>query len=111
MGLPMTYETVHDVGMTQSMTIPTWTRGDRLAKARRTAGYTGTAMARRLHVHPNTVNNWENDRVEMPYSALIAWSTITGVDVEWLEGDNPTEATAIAGYPFPQWLIPMPRAS
>lgn len=74
---------------------PVWTLGDRLAKARRHAGIRQQAdMAERLtteigeHVSKATVSAWERD-VNEPTKFLAtinAWSSITGVDAEWILG-------------------------
>ena len=71
--------------------IPTWTRGDRLRKARELTGLTVREFAEELGVAKGSVTNAENDRVEPRRILLIAWSMRTGVPLVWLEtGKAPT---------------------
>ena len=92
-------------GMTTTL-IPTWTLGDRMAKARKAAGYdTPGEMAARLGVHRNTVSNWEHGRVDVPPTAIIAWASVTSVPQWWLLGDGePTDDAVTGGYP-PTWPV------
>lgn len=69
-----------------SQTIPTWTLGDRLAKARHHVGLTVREMAFKLGVSKNTVSNWETGATRPRRYAIEAWARATGVDLDWLEG-------------------------
>jgi transcriptional regulator with XRE-family HTH domain len=74
--------------------LPTWTLGDRLRKARLHAsiGSSGV-MAKRLGVHRNSVINYETDRITPPLDAVVRYSKITGVPLDWfLEDYDPGEA-------------------
>lgn len=83
-------------------TIPTWTLGDRLAKARDDAGISQLEMSRRLNVARNTVSNWENDHVAVTKATMIAYASITRAPLWWIEGTDPEdEATAITWYTAP----------
>jgi transcriptional regulator with XRE-family HTH domain len=72
-----------------STIIPTWTLGDRLAKARRdVAKLTTRQMAEVLGVHKNTVTNWETGAIQPRRYAITAWAQVTGVSEAWLLGDQ-----------------------
>ncbi|WP_067440844.1 helix-turn-helix domain-containing protein [Nocardioides jensenii] len=65
--------------------IPTFTMGDRLRKAREGTGLTTREFALRLGVSQSTVTNAENDHTRTRRITLLMWSQVTGVPVEWLE--------------------------
>lgn len=69
--------------------VPTFTRGDRMAKAMHVAGITAQAMAVELGVTRNTVTRYVHDRVNVPRAVLIAWAHLTGVSLHWLETGEP----------------------
>lgn len=64
--------------------VPTWTLGDRLAKARKDAQLTTYEMAEKLGVTRATITNWENDHTHPRRYATDSWARITGVDAGWL---------------------------
>lgn len=70
-------------------TIPQWTLGDRLAKARDVAGLSTYAIAELLGVSRNTVTNWETGSTNPKRYAVEAWARATGVDVAWLLDELP----------------------
>jgi transcriptional regulator with XRE-family HTH domain len=74
--------------------IPQFTLGDRLAKARETAGISVQDMADRLGVSRTTVSNYEHERTEPNRATLRAWEAETRVPMWWLVngGDEPSEA-------------------
>lgn len=74
-----------------SSTIPEWTRGDRLRKARSLTGLTTHQFAERVGVSQKTITDAENDRRPTMRKILLnAWAMATGVPVSWLEyGDVP----------------------
>lgn len=89
-------------------TIPTWTLGDRLAKARETAGIGVQQMARLLDISRNTVTNWEHGRADPTRSAVMAYSTITNVPMWWLEGQAPCDGgDAQVASPSTKWETPV----
>lgn len=65
--------------------VPQWTLGDRMAKARRSAGIGSQNMADYLDMTRQTITNYETDRTRPPRSVLIAWALSTGVPFEWLD--------------------------
>lgn len=66
-------------------TIPEWTQGDRLRKARQVTGMTTRQFADAIGVSQATVTNAENDHTKVRKITLNAWSLATGVPVEWLQ--------------------------
>jgi transcriptional regulator with XRE-family HTH domain len=77
--------------------IPTWTLGDRMAKAMNVAGMSVGAMADIFGVDRNTVSRWINDRAKPKPMILMLWADGCGVDQQWLETGVPsTEAVALA---------------
>lgn len=80
---------------------PSWTTGDRLRKARRHSGKEAKELAADIGVSPNTISNYENDRVVPDRRTLISWAFATGVPLTWLEhGDEaPEESTTPEGRP------------
>jgi transcriptional regulator with XRE-family HTH domain len=75
--------------MTETIT-PVWTLGDRLRKARSQAGITSEQMAATIGTSRGTISNYENDHTDIPVKAIMKWSALTGVSLEWLiSGDEP----------------------
>lgn len=71
-------------------TIPSFTIGDRLRKARESTGRTTRDFAVLLGVSQSTIINAENDRTKTRRITLLMWSQVTGVPVTWLEtGEAP----------------------
>lgn len=69
---------------------PTWTTGDRLRKARISAGIESRDMAERLGVSRNTITNWEGDKTTPSLASLRVFAEETGIDLAWLLGlDDP----------------------
>lgn len=70
------------------ITIPEWTLGDRLAKARSKAGLTQEQMADKLDVSHSTVAKWEvgTGRPRDFMERMTQWAEITQVPVTWLLG-------------------------
>ena len=74
--------------MTVDVTIPEWTQGDRLRKARQLTGQTTREFAATIGVSQKTVCNAEADAHATRKIVLNAWALATGVPVEWLrDGD------------------------
>lgn len=72
------------------MTIPVFTQGDRLRKARQLTGLTTRDFADEIGVSQVTITNAENDKTTVRRITLNAWSLRTGVPVEWLQtGETP----------------------
>lgn len=78
--------------MAATHTIPTWTIGDRMRKAREAAGLKPSEMAERLGgIHRNNITRWEHSRREPTVATLRKWAEVTGVDLGWLvTGSAPT---------------------
>lgn len=83
-----------------TLTIPRWTLGERLAKARTDAGLTTYELAEILGLSRNTVTNWETGSTTPKRYAIEAWAkACNNVDPEWIIGDNELEQTVL---PFPK---------
>lgn len=67
-------------------TIPMWTFGERLAKARKTAGYTQEKMAALMGVKAGTLAGWETGAGQPRHliSVVRRWAELTGVDETWI---------------------------
>lgn len=69
---------------------PEWTLGDRMAKARRDAGFTAQEIAARIGISRKSVWNYEHDTTKPLTPILRAWAEVTGTYVEWIEtGESP----------------------
>lgn len=66
------------------LTIPEWTVGDRLAKARQSARVSRDEMAQLLGVHRNTVSNYERGTTAPSVAVLRVWAQRCEVPFEWL---------------------------
>ena len=77
--------------MTQSLavgTVPEWTLGDRLRKAREHVGLQAIELAAELGISRHSITNYELGRTSPRLPVLQAWSLRTGVSLQWLtEGD------------------------
>lgn len=92
---------------------PVWTLGERLAKARRDAKLTQEELAVKMQLSTNTITNYETGVTKPRHITLMAWSTFTDTDLDWLVvGDGPQggeEAPVTMGYPhsggqsYPGW--------
>lgn len=72
-------------------TIPAFTIGDRLRKARELTGLEQGPFADELGIARGTVGNYEHEHVAPRKVVLKAWAMRTGVPLEWLEtGVAPT---------------------
>ena len=83
------------------VTIPEWTFGERLAKARKHARLNQAEMAERIHVSPSAIAKWESDRGEPRNfrDTIDAWSEVTGVDPAWLLGFRTGSFSPLVGLP------------
>lgn len=72
-------------------TVPEWTVGDRLRKARETAGLTQQELAAEIGVSHRSITNYESDRSSPKRPVLVTWAMRTGVDLSWiLQQDAPS---------------------
>ena len=72
---------------TSPATVPQWTLGDRLRKAREFAGLQQTELAAEIGVGRSSIINYEKNHAQPPRSVLIAWALRCAVDYEWLSGE------------------------
>lgn len=54
-------------------------------------------MAQRLGIGRRSIVRYEDDQAAPSQAVLIAWSSVTDVPLEWLEGSTVT-GTALEGY-------------
>lgn len=64
--------------------VPTWTVGERMKKARETAGYSPAQMAELLGVGVRSLHRWESGKAPKRMT-MTAWAYHTSVPLEWLE--------------------------
>ena len=77
----------------RDITIPAFTLGDRLAKARKHAGIGSEQMAGLLGVGRSSISNYEAGRTEPPLHIVLDWAKETNVPLSWIvgaEADTPT---------------------
>jgi transcriptional regulator with XRE-family HTH domain len=73
-------------------TVPQWTLGDRMRKARKVAGLTTTEMADVLGLAQPTVTRFELDKIHPRRGFITLWAFRCGVSVEWLrDGVEPDD--------------------
>lgn len=63
---------------------PSWTLGDRIAKARSHAGLEQIEVAEACGVSRALVSRWERDQSDPGVGKLQALADLTGVDIAWL---------------------------
>lgn len=74
--------------------VPEWELRDRLARALREVNMSQDEIAHFLGMRRETVSRWMRGMNRPNRPALMAWSTITGVDLGWLETGTPTGQVA-----------------
>ena len=84
----------------QADTIPAWTLGDRLRKARAIAGIETDEMARDIGRTRRTITNYENDATTAPLLVVRQYAMRCSVPFEWLStGEITTSMQVTACYP------------
>jgi len=71
-------------------TVPTWTLGDRLRKAREEAGLQQKDVADALGISRNSVGNYEAGHTKPRRLVLQAWAFQCGVSYGWLKDGHVT---------------------
>lgn len=74
--------------------VPQMDLADRLRKTLRETGIGVSEMALRIGVTRETVGTWINGRITPKGPSLLAWATITGCDLSWLETGLTPEDTS-----------------
>lgn len=64
--------------------VPTWTLGDRLAKARHLTGLAQKAFGARLDISEASVKRYEANEAVPKRVITLGWAVATGVSPEWL---------------------------
>jgi transcriptional regulator with XRE-family HTH domain len=67
--------------------VPQWTLGDRMRKARESAGLKQTEMAEEIGIGRSSIINYESDKATPPRPVLVAWALRCSVPYEWLTGE------------------------
>ena len=67
--------------------VPQWTLGDRMRKARETAGLKQAELAERIGIGRSSIVNYESGRADPSRPVLLSWALATGVAYEWLAGE------------------------
>src|SRR5260221_8971659 len=73
----------------QSGFIPQWTLGDRLRKARESAGLKQAELAGKIGISRASIVNYEAGRYVPSRPVLLSWALCCGVDWAWLTGGGP----------------------
>jgi transcriptional regulator with XRE-family HTH domain len=84
--------------MTTTMTVPTWTLADRLAKARANRGISQGELADILGLSLKTVSRYETGQNEPRRATLLGWALACGVDADWLIGSEQGTIAVTKGY-------------
>lgn len=88
--------------MMQPGRIPAWTTGDRLRKARESAGYGQKEFAERTSMARATISAAENGHRVPSKANIKLWALATGVPFEWLTtGEAPHDGGAPDGGKLP----------
>ncbi len=85
--------------------VPEWTLGDRLRKARQSAGFEQSDFAEATGIARGTIHNYEQDKTRPKRPYLLTWAMATGVPIEWLEdgqAPRPTPPGPGGGKPSPE---------
>lgn len=74
-------------------TVPEWTRGDRMRKAREAAGLSQQELAEAIGVSRRSISAYEtNGTLKKP--VLLSWALRTGVPLPWLRDGLSAEEVA-----------------
>ncbi len=86
----MTYVAhMSEAAQESARTVPQWTPGDRLRKARVSAGLSQAELAFGTGIARTSIVSYEADRTGPSRPVLLAWSMATGISFEWLcHGDT-----------------------
>lgn len=85
----VTYRTSYDG--TSPITMPAWSIGERVRKARTHAGLSRKEMADRINVSVRTLSRWENDVTTPRGSTLSLIALLCNVPVFWMLDVDPAE--------------------
>jgi transcriptional regulator with XRE-family HTH domain len=70
------------------VTVPQWTIGDRMRKARENAGLKQADLAAEIGIGRTSAVNYESGHSVPSRPVLLAWALRTRVPLEWLCGDD-----------------------
>lgn len=83
---------------------PTWTLGDRLAKAREHAGIGVQQMAELLGVSRTTITNYEHGHTPAGRAVVLAYASITGVASSWIDDNDDDPSTNTLDRRASRWI-------
>lgn len=75
--------------MSDAPSVPEWSQGDRLRKARDSAGLDQDDLAMELGVSRQAISKWENG-APIKRAYVKVWAVRCGVPFEWLDDTAPT---------------------
>lgn len=93
----------------QSGTIPEWTVGDRLYKARKETGLDAQQFADEIGIHRSSVRRYEEGAASPRPVVLKAWALRSGVDSEWLLTGECNTKVCKSGIPATVHVLPVRR--
>lgn len=73
-----------DVPRMGTGSVPAFTLGDRLRKARESAHLEMQDLAAQIDIHRQSVARYEQDLAKPKRHVLLSWSMVTGVDLRWI---------------------------
>jgi transcriptional regulator with XRE-family HTH domain len=86
-----------------SATVPQWTLGDRMKKAREHAGLKQSELAEITGIGRSTMPTYETGKVIPARPVLLSWAVATGVPLSWLMHGDADPGPPDGGTPlFPQ---------
>ena len=68
-------------------TVPQWTLGDRMRKAREHAGLKQAELADEIGIARSSIVNYESGRTAPSRPVLLSWALRCAVPIAWLLGD------------------------
>jgi len=71
-------------------TVPQWTLGDRMRKAREHAGLKQAELAEEIGVGRTSIVNYESGSTTPSRPVLLSWALRCGVSFEWLADTGPS---------------------
>lgn len=86
--------------------VPDFTLGDRLRKAREIAHMEMQDLATEIDIHRQSVARYESGAAIPKRHVLLSWSMVTGVDLRWIitgsaESTHDEQTTRTTDYEFP----------
>ena len=87
------------MGIPDTGSVPSWSLGDRLRKAREHAKLTQSQLAAQIGIARASVTNYETSRTTPNRPILLSWALQCGVDFGWLAGSPHPGLTNLGDHP------------